>query len=33
MIATFVIGNGFSLLHSDRDFDPFEEHLDLDVVE
>ena len=32
MIATFVIGNDFSLLHSDRDFDPFEEHLNLDVV-
>ncbi len=32
LIATFVIENGFSLLHSDRDFDPFETHLGLDVV-
>jgi len=32
LIATFVIENGFSLLHSDRDFDAFETHLGLDIV-
>jgi predicted nucleic acid-binding protein len=32
LIATFVIERGFSLLHGDRDFDPFEVHLKLDVV-
>jgi len=32
LIATFVIARGFSLLHSDRDFDPFELHLGMDVV-
>jgi predicted nucleic acid-binding protein len=32
LIATFVIERGFSLLHSDRDFDPFEAHLGLDVI-
>lgn len=32
LIATFVIERGFSLLHSDRDFDAFETHLGLDVV-
>ena len=32
LIATFVIENGFSLLHSDRDFDPFRVHLGLNVV-
>jgi predicted nucleic acid-binding protein len=32
LIATFVIENGFSLLHSDRDFDAFETHLSLDVA-
>lgn len=32
LIATFVIERGFSLLHSDRDFDPFETYLRLDVV-
>ena len=32
LIATFVIERGFSLLHSDRDFCPFETHLGLDVV-
>lgn len=32
LIATFVIERGFSLLHSDRDFDAFEAHLGLDVV-
>jgi predicted nucleic acid-binding protein len=28
-IATFCIERGFSLLHNDRDFDPFEKHLGL----
>jgi predicted nucleic acid-binding protein len=28
-IATFCIQRGFLLLHSDRDFDPFEKHLGL----
>ena len=32
LIATFVIEHSFSLLHSDRDFDPFEIYLGLDVV-
>jgi predicted nucleic acid-binding protein len=32
LIATFVIERGFSLLHSDRDFDAFEAHLGLDVI-
>ncbi len=32
LIATFVIENGFSLLHDDRDFDALEAHLKLDVV-
>ena len=32
LIATFVIENGFSLLHNDRDFDAFETHLGLDSV-
>ena len=32
LIATFVIERGFQLLHSDRDFDPFEAHLGLRVV-
>ena len=32
LIATFVIAQGFSLLHCDRDFDPFALHLGLDVV-
>jgi predicted nucleic acid-binding protein len=32
MIATFVIERGFSLLHSDRDFNAFETHLGLDVI-
>ena len=32
LIATFVIESGFSLLHSDRDFDPFELYLGLDVI-
>jgi len=31
-IATFCISGGHSLLHRDRDFDPFEEHLGLRVV-
>jgi len=32
LIATYVIENGFSLLHNDRDFDAFEVHLGLDVI-
>jgi predicted nucleic acid-binding protein len=32
LIATFVIERGFSLLHSDRDFEPFEAYLGLAVV-
>jgi len=31
-IATFCIDRRFSLLHADRDFDPFEKHLGLKVV-
>ncbi|HEY2383016.1 MAG TPA: PIN domain nuclease [Terriglobia bacterium] len=31
-IATFCIERGFPLLHNDRDFDPFEEHLELRVL-
>jgi predicted nucleic acid-binding protein len=31
-IATFCISGGHSLLHRDRDFDPFERHLGLRVV-
>ncbi len=30
--ATFCIHQRFELLHNDRDFDPFEEHLDLEVL-
>ncbi len=32
LIATFCLRNGHSLLHCDRDFDPFEEVLGLSVV-
>ena len=32
LIATFVLENGFSLLHNDRDFDAFETHLGLGVI-
>jgi len=32
LIATFVMENDFALLYSDRDFDPFEEHLGLAVI-
>jgi predicted nucleic acid-binding protein len=32
LIATFCIMNGHSLLHSDRDFDPFEQVLGLRVI-
>ena len=32
LIATFCIENGFQLLHSDKDFDPFAEHLNLQVM-
>ena len=31
-IATFCIFSGYQLLHRDRDFDPFEEVLGLEVV-
>lgn len=33
VIATRCIVGGFTLLHSDRDFDPFEEHLGLRCVD
>lgn len=32
LIAAFCIESGLDLLHSDRDFDPFEEHLGLKVL-
>ena len=32
LIATFCVREGHQLLHSDRDFDPFEERLGLQVV-
>jgi predicted nucleic acid-binding protein len=32
MIATFCIRHGHELLHADRDFDPMERHLELQVV-
>jgi predicted nucleic acid-binding protein len=32
IIATRCIASGYDLLHSDRDFDPFAEHLGLRVV-
>lgn len=32
VIATFCISAGHTLLHRDRDFDPFEQHLGLRVV-
>ena len=32
LIATFCIREQHSLLHRDRDFDPFEEWLDLSVI-
>ena len=32
LIATFCIEGGHELLHSDRDFDPFEQHCGLRVV-
>lgn len=32
LIATFCILNSVSLLHSDRDFDPFEKHLNLKCI-
>lgn len=33
LIATFCMLEGHTLLHSDRDFDPFEESLHLQVVQ
>ncbi len=32
MIATFCIVNRHRLLHTDRDFDPIEKHLNLKVL-
>ena len=32
LIATRCIESGYDLLHSDRDFDPFAQHLGLRVV-
>jgi len=32
VIATRCIESGYELLHADRDFDPFEQHLGLRVV-
>lgn len=32
LIATFCLVNGFALLHNDRDIDPFEEILGLQVI-
>jgi predicted nucleic acid-binding protein len=32
MIATFCIREGHSLLHNDRDFDPFENYMGLKVI-
>jgi predicted nucleic acid-binding protein len=32
LIATFCVASGHSLLHSDRDFDPMQKHLGLQVV-
>ncbi len=32
LIATFCLVKGHALLHNDRDYDPFEEHLGLRVV-
>jgi predicted nucleic acid-binding protein len=31
-IATYCIETGVHLLHADRDFDPFEKHLGLSVI-
>jgi predicted nucleic acid-binding protein len=32
LIATFCLVEGHALLHNDRDYDPFEEHLGLKVI-
>ncbi len=32
LIATFCLTRGHALLHNDRNFDPFEEHLGLTVI-
>jgi predicted nucleic acid-binding protein len=32
LIATFCIRNGYSLLHQDRDYDPFERFFGLAVI-
>ena len=33
LIATFCIENGFSLLHNDRDFNAFEQHMGLVAID
>lgn len=33
LIASFCIAEGYTLLHRDRDFDPFEVHLGLKVLQ
>jgi predicted nucleic acid-binding protein len=33
LVATFCIARGFQLLHRDRDFDPFVEHLGLTILD
>lgn len=32
LTATFCLVEGYALLHNDRDYDPFEQHLGLNVV-
>ncbi len=32
LIGTFCIEHGYGLLHADRDYDPMERHLGLQVV-
>lgn len=32
LIASFCVAEGYSLLHRDRDFDPFEKHLGLRII-
>ena len=32
LIATYCIREGYSLLHNDRDYDPFERYLGLKVI-
>ena len=33
LIGTYCIENGYPLLHSDRDFDPMQQHLGLKIVD